>query len=187
MIFSKGKYEKPARRVRKRSALLLLSLVLILAMSVGGTVAFLVTNTEGLTNTFNPGTISTDITEEFDGAVKKNVQVKNTGAVDAYVRARVVVNWVDKDGNVVPGDDVTISYNTSSDGWKKVGGFYYYQKPLAPGASTESLIQPITLGEKDGKKMEVTILSQAIQAAGGAVEEAWKGSGLKSTDAPAAN
>lgn len=62
--------------MRKRSVLLLLSLVLILGVSVSGTAAYLLTKTDSLTNTFTSGTISTDIVEEFKGSQKTSAAVK---------------------------------------------------------------------------------------------------------------
>ena len=106
MMFYHGK--RARKRPLARPVLLALSLVLVLGLSVGGTLAYLVTSTGPVTNTFTPGEVKTEIKEEFANDIKENVYVTNTGTVDAYIRAQIVINWVDKDGNMVadPGDGV---------------------------------------------------------------------------------
>ena len=55
-----GKYEpkhlqrKRRRRRNNRAGILLLSLLMLVTTVVGGTLAYLVTNTEPVTNTFKP-------------------------------------------------------------------------------------------------------------------------------------
>lgn len=70
-------------------------------------------------NTFNPAQISCLVTEEFENNIKTNVSIKNTGNTDAYIRAAVIVTWVDNDGNVyATAPQVGTDYNiTFSDNW----------------------------------------------------------------------
>lgn len=175
-----GKHAKTKSYQRAGKAVMLLAaLFLIFTVGVGYTLAFLVTNTEPVVNTFTPSTMSGEITEDFSGETKSNVQVSNTGDVAAYIRAAVVVNWVDDDGHIVPTPvepgDYTISLNQSD--WFKVGEYYYYRTPVAAGASTNNLINSCTVtaaGKAKGYRLSVEILAQAIQAEPkAAVEEAW--------------
>lgn len=122
--------------------------------------------------------------ENFDGKTKTQVKIQNTGNIDAYIRARVVVTWKDASGNVygkapVKGEDYTISYNTSTwfDG---PGGYKYYQNRVSPQGYTDVLISSCTALKKlVGYELSVEIIAEAIQADGKnaagqyAVTEAW--------------
>lgn len=177
----------PARRRRRRNhkpTLLLLTLVLILGAMVGTTLAYLFTNTDGLVNTFTPANVTVDIDEPGwgeDKTVKNNVTVKNTGDVEAYIRAAVVVTWQDADGNVYPtapeeGTDYTVTW--TKDGWVKYGDFYYHTSPVAPNQSTGVLLTECKVKDDatppDGYHLSVEILASAIQSQPAtAVQEAW--------------
>lgn len=165
----KGKYSRERRR---RPALwAALALALVLTLTAGGTVAYLFTNTDAVTNTFTPAKTSIDVPEEFDGKVKKNVTVQNTGDIDVYIRAMIVVTWQDKDGNVyatapVKGTDYTISLGNNT-GWTAgADGYYYYGSALKPSASTGKLIdtcKPVAGREPKDYTLVVDVLAQAIQ------------------------
>lgn len=177
MMFYRGK--RARKRTLARPVLLALSLVLVLGLSVGGTLAYLVTSTGPVTNTFTPGEVKTHIEEEFDGAIKEDVYVTNTGTVDAYIRAQIVINWVDGEGNIVADPGVGADYELlmGSSKWKKgADGFWYYTEKVEAGGETENLINRCeVITEADaGVGLQVTILSQAIQAEpDDAIEEAW--------------
>ena len=167
MMFYRGK--RARKRTLARPVLLALSLVLVLGLSVGGTLAYLVTSTGPVTNTFTPGEVKTHIEEEFDGAIKEDVYVTNTGTVDAYIRAQIVINWVDGEGNIVADPGVGADYELlmGSSKWKKgADGFWYYTEKVEAGGETENLINRCeVITEADaGVGLQVTILSQAIQA-----------------------
>lgn len=165
----------------KKTILLLVSLVIVLIAMVGTTIAYLVTNTAPITNTFTPSKVTTTITEEFDKEVKNNVQVKNTGDVEAYIRAAVVVTWQNDAGEVYPtapaeDTDYTVSY--PGNGWvKHTDGYYYYTSTVAPNASTGVLLtdcKPVEGKAPDGYHLVVEILAQSIQAKpDNAVTDAW--------------
>ena len=149
----------------------LLALVLILVCTVGGTVAYLVTHTDPVVNTFTPGEVSCQVNEEFDedNTVKTKAVVKNTGNVPAYIRVAVVANTID-------GDNIT-GMATLEDGWlnetdwMKSGDFYYYKGVVQPGDVTANLL---TAAGIDLTGIQVTILASAIQSMpDDAVNEAW--------------
>lgn len=164
-----------------RQVLLLAALVVIAMGVVGGTVAYLVTNTTPVVNTFEPGYVTCIINEDFkDGdTVKKNVTVTNTGNVDAYIRAAIIVTW--KNGNdiaaTVPakGTDYTLVLN--EDDWVEHDGYYYYKNgSVAPnGGTTTNLIKSCeVIGSNGGYTLSVEILADAIQSSPDeAVKQAW--------------
>lgn len=175
---------KPVRRRRRRTqkpTLLLVALVALLGAVVGSTVAYLVADSGPIINTFTPTKITTDIDEDFKGEVKNNVKVTNTGDVDAYIRAAVVVTWQDDSGNVYPatpaeGTDYTVTWTV--DGWvKHTDGYYYYTTAVAPGGSTGVLLtdcKPVEEKTPEDYHLVVEILASAIQSKPeSAVTEAW--------------
>ena len=171
---------------RKRNSKLfgvLLSLLLVAALCVGGTLAYLATQTGSVANTFTPTSVGTHIDEVKDGNVKKNVTVTNTGSTDAYVRAAIVVTWIDDAGEVYPeapvlGTDYTMELNTGTGGdWTEYeDGYYYCKASVAGGGKTGVLISSAEPKgtAPEGYYLSIEILSQAIQAEpDAAVIDAW--------------
>jgi len=116
------------------------------------------------TFTLKPGMVDVEIEDEVHGFVKEKVVIRNTGNVDAYIRAHIVANWW---GKTVSGDDgIALGYTSSeatsfvaawemsgttgdnyggaftglpgSDWVKAKDGFFYYKNKVAPGAETGS-------------------------------------------------
>lgn len=170
MMFYRGK--RARKRTLARPVLLALSLVLVLGLGVGGTLAYLVTNTDPVTNTFTPGEVTTEIEEpNWDGRVKEDVTIKNTGDVAVYIRAAIVANWVDANGKIVMIAEKGKDYTDfdSEEGWVEDGkGHYYWTWPVDPNDSTGALIvscEPNADAKPAGADhLQLTILSQAIQA-----------------------
>ena len=176
------------RRFRwNRQFVLLVSILALLVGIVGSSLAYLITQTGSVENTFQPSKVTCEIQEEFSqgGSEKKNVQVKNTGDTDAYIRAALVFTWVDSQGNIAPvavkESDYVLVLGT---GWsaKQTDGFYYYKTSVAPGEKTGNLVNTITRVEKfapEGYTLCVDVIADAVQAKGGAsngnkaVVEAW--------------
>lgn len=160
-----------------RKTALILSLCLIFALAVGTTFALLKANTEPVTNTFTAAKSGTDIVEKLDGSQKKSIVVQNTGTAVSYVRVKLVMNWVDENGNV-SAEPVNITPSITDD-WFEQDGIYYYKTPVAPDGKTENLLKadsPITepADKPAGCHLEVTVLAESIQAAPSkAVEGAW--------------
>lgn len=158
-----------------RKTALILSLCLIFALAVGTTFALLKVDTDPVTNTFTAAKSGTDIVEELDGSLKKSIIVKNTGTAVSYVRVKLVMNWVDGDGNV-SAEPVNITPSIT-DNWFEQDGIYYYKMPVAAngGETTNLLKTPIEQSNApEGCHLEVTVLAESIQAApSAAVEGAW--------------
>ena len=178
----KFKHDGGAKASRRQSLVLVASILLILAISVGGTLAYLATQTGSVANTFTPTSVGTHIDEVKDGNVKKNVTVTNTGSTDAYVRAAIVVTWINDDGQVYPqapvlGTDYTMELNTGTTGaWTAYNGYYYCKAPVAGGGKTGVLISSAepTGDAPEGYYLSIEILAQAIQAEPkAAVIDAW--------------
>lgn len=157
-----------------RKTALILSLCLIFALAVGTTFALLKASTAPVENTFTAAKSGTDIVEELDGNQKKSIVVKNTGTAVSYVRVKLVMNWVDENGNV-SAEPVNITPSIT-DNWFLKDGIYYYKMPVAAKDFTTNLLQtPITQGTApEGYHLEVTVLAESIQAAPSkAVQQSW--------------
>lgn len=149
----------------KKILLTLVSVALLLTVAVSSTLAFLTDRTEEVTNTFTPTTADITITDEIEDGVKKNVVITN-GNVRAFVRAKVVANWV-KDGKIVAGWTDNILYN---DPWYEGDdGFYYFPDPVEPNQPvTPTLFGTYTPGTAPvtGAHLVMDIIVQAVQADG---------------------
>lgn len=145
------------KRYINKKSIIITSVILLLLVAVGTTLAYVFTETEPVENTFIPSRVSCAVVENGKEPVsgslvnisdsKNNVQIQNTGDTDAYIRVAVVVNWANADGTrvwaqkPVEDTDYTITYNLS-DGWfDGRDGFYYYSTPVSPNELTGVLIQ----------------------------------------------
>ena len=175
------KHLKKHRPGRAKALLLIASLAVLLTATVGSTAARLVSKPAAVENDFVPGKVACQVLEKFgtEGgtSVKRDVRVQNTGNTDAYIRVLLVFTWKDDAGNIVsnkPQEDKDYQINKNLTDWIKqesdAGTYYYYKKPVAPGAETGKLIELLrqadgVTGPENGKyKLSVDILADAVQA-----------------------
>lgn len=153
----------------RKVIVLAIAVVLLLSATVTGTLMYLVSKTTAVTNTFEPATVTCEVQENFDGTVKKDVTVKNTSNIDAYLRVKLVTYRVNADGERIGGTAAIPSF-TPGEGWFEKGGFYYYKSPVAPDAKpANDLIgsSGITLKEytdADGGRQVIEVIAEAIQS-----------------------
>lgn len=117
-----------------------------------------------LTEVFVPAVVSSTANEDYT--------VMNTGTVSAYVRAAVVLNWVNEEGDVAFGEVPAVTYGTD---WEEIDGYVYYKGVLAKGDTTAPVIQTVSdMPAPDGYTLQITVLTEAIQTEpAGAVQNAW--------------
>lgn len=180
------KHNSPARKIKRKSLIIAIAAIMC-SLIAAATVAYVFTSTSSLENTFVPTTVGCDIDEDFDGEVKTDVAVKNTGSTKAYVRAEIVVTWMSEDKTQVyaqlpvEGTDYTISYgDTKAEYWEEAAdGYWYYKQPVEPEALTAPcLIKECKLTEAaappEGYRLSVEIIASAIQATPeNVVKEQW--------------
>lgn len=172
----------------KKKLILLVSLVMLLTVAVGGTLAYLTASTDPLPNIFTTSGVPISVQEDpFDGTVKNNVKIQNDGNTDAYIRAAVVVTWKDSSGNVYAiKPEVGVDYQVTfpgDTGWvyREADGFYYYTASIAPNNQTGVLLtncKPLKSAPADGYTLCVEIVAESVQAKGvdngvKAVVKAW--------------
>lgn len=165
-----------------RQKKLVVSVLLVAMVCVGSTMAYLVSRSGSLTNTFAYGTITTEIDEVVTDA-NKIVNVRSTGTAPCYVRARIVVGGVDPSvvqictaGNQ---DDDHVSLIVDAKtyaSWSKNGGtnsdystdWYYYLKVLPAGGTTDApLLTKVYIGKNvtyDANTFSVTAYQEAVAA-----------------------
>lgn len=166
---------------KKKLILIALCVALLLAVSVGTAVAFLVINDAAQyteENLFTPGDVLCSVDDTY--------VVKNEGNIPVRIRATAIVNWT-KDGKiheVEPSKSFTLGA-----GWTQASdGFYYYSAEVDPNASTSALIaDPTALKNQTppetGCTLSVSVFAEAIQAEGqidgvAAHIDAWNGGNL---------
>ena len=164
----------------KKRTIIIVACLIILSLGVGITVAYIVANTNSVKNQFIPAEVTCEVEEEFQNGLKTDVVVRNTGNVNAYIRATVVVNWMSADGKIhsskpVENTDYTIRF--ADVGWiKGDDGFWYHTQIVSPKDVTTELIKnaQYVSGAPDGYTLGVNIIATAIQAEPDtAVKEAW--------------
>lgn len=182
-----GKHMESRKRI-KLSTVLVIAAALALVTAIGGTMAWLTTHSEGLTNTFTPADIKGTIVENFDDkTTKKDVKIQNDSDVPVYVRVALVPTWVNaaqepmaepcslndlliKPTASAAGVSGEIFTPDSSSGWVKgADGYYYYTTPVAAGTTTNPLFAEATVKANKtpaGCTMNLQVLLQMIQAEG---------------------
>lgn len=163
---------------KRKIGTMLLTLLLIAAIAVTGTMAYLAISAGAVENTFKAATVSCKVTENFDGATKSHVNVVNTSDTDAYIRVKLVTYRAnDKDQHI--GGTAAIPSFTPGANWVEHNGYYYYTLPVAPGEKpVTDLIDSIALTARytdaDGGKQVIEVMAEAIQnAPAQAAGEAW--------------
>lgn len=180
-----GKHGKPqaqsvsARpRRRGRATAMLLATVMLLALAVGGTIAWLTDKDRPLVNTFDPSKVTCEVQEKFDGKVKSDVNVKNTGDIDAFIRVKLVTYRTNDAGQHIGGTAALPQFTLGAN-WVEYNGYYYYTLPVAPGDKpatklTDSMTLTENYDDADGGHQSIDVMAEAIQSVPeAAVKAAW--------------
>lgn len=180
-----GKHGKPqaqsvsARpRRRGRATAMLLATVMLFALAVGGTIAWLTDKDRPLVNTFDPSKVTCEVQEKFDGKVKSDVNVKNTGDIDAFIRVKLVTYRTNDAGQHIGGTAALPQFTLGAN-WVEYNGYYYYTLPVAPGDKpatklTDSMTLTESYDDADGGHQSIDVMAEAIQSVPAeAVGQAW--------------
>jgi len=171
------------RRRRSKHAVLILALILLLGMTIGGTIAYLTGKSDSIVNEFAAAKVEIHIEEKIENNIKTDVFIRNTNNsnIPVYIRVALVGNWVDTENNkiCVKHGNGQPSFTLGTD-WIENGGFYYYKKPVGFGEKTTDLLgTSIELTtEDDGCSYQLEVIASAIQAQGDndsekAIQDAW--------------
>lgn len=168
-----GKYQEPHSKCKhsrgsRKTVSLLISLLLIFAISLGGTLAYLSTKTNPVENTFRPSHVTCQVTESFDATTKSNVNVINTGDTEAYIRVKLVSYRVNDKNQHIGGTATIPKFSLGTD-WVHYGNHYYYTLPVEPGMSpsndlADSIVLKDSYNDADGGKQVIEVMAEAIQS-----------------------
>lgn len=189
MKMYRGRYEGKHRKAAApahgkalrtgRLTAMVIATVLLLALAIGGTLAWLSTKDAPIQNKFLPTKVTCEVMETFNGStgVKSNVNVKNTGTINAFIRVKLVTYRTNDQGQHI-GGTASLPNFTLGKGWVKYGDYYYYTLPVAPKEKPEAdLISSITLEsytDVDGGHQAIDVMAEAIQSEPArAVGQAW--------------
>ena len=182
-----GKHGKPqaqsvsARpRRRGRATAMLLATVMLFALAVGGTIAWLTAKDTPITNTFTPSKVTCRVEENFNEntGVKSNVNVTNTGDIDAFIRVKLVTYRTNDAGQHIGGTAALPQFTLGAN-WVEYKGYYYYTLPVAPGNKpatklTDSMTLTESYDDADGGHQSIDVMAEAIQSVPeDAVKAAW--------------
>lgn len=167
-----------------RLTAMVIATVMLLALAIGGTVAWLTDKSPAVVNTFTPSQVRCEVVEDFNDqtGVKSKVQVKNISDIPAFIRVKLVTYRTNGKGQHIGGTAELPAFNPGS-GWVEHNGYYYYTQPVQPQNFTGILIDEIQLQDPymdaDGGRQAIDVMAEAIQSVPeAAVKEAW-GFGLK--------
>lgn len=185
-----GKNEK--KRRGRKLPMLFLCLLVLLNLVIG---TFTYFNDKGSAENYLPvGKLLVDLIDVFENGkltlpgdtVSKDVSMKNNGTMDAVVRIKLSPSWdpaSDSQSNPLLTDAVAITFGPDfAADWSLIGGWYYYNKVLAPGQTTSLLVDALKLqavsndlhaADYSGATYKLNILSESLQAASAAAEDTW--------------
>jgi len=124
------------------------------------------------TFTLNPDDVNVNVTDDVAASGLSNVVITNTGNISAYLRAVIVANWQDADGNIVAAWDFEASEfeGLPGAGWiLGADGYYYTDGTIAPGADAPALFTTYTPPSAPvaGAHLVMDIAVQAVQTKSG--------------------
>ncbi len=171
--------DKRCKFNRKIITAIAAALMLLIGISTYVTIAFMKRESKPITNKFVGTATAIEVSEDFNGTVKKNVTATNTGKASAYIRIQLESHRENDAGNPIGGADLPTF--TPGTGWLDAGnGLYIYSKPVKSGekpaaaliGSTGITLQQYT--DDMGGKQVVTVVAESVQASpADAVKEMW--------------
>ena len=179
--------------MKKKIALMATSLVLVVAMAVGGTLAYLTDKSETVTNTFTVGDVEITLTEStgetyhvYPGETytKDPVITVADDSEDCWVFVKLTNNITGMED-----EDDTIAAQMTANGWTLVdetNNVYGFEEICSAGESAAvfnhvTIAEDITADEIAAfNNATVELVGYAIQATGfNSAQEAWTGAGAE--------
>lgn len=165
------------------------TILLMVLMIAGGTMAWFNSSTGTINNEFKMGTVDVVVVEEFpeEGYNKvttiepytKNVRVQSLGSKKTYVRVRLVPQWSDPS---LPVSNVQLTFaGDMGEYWydnTKVDGYYYYKYYLTKEKpETSDLLASVKFTELGPEYDEATftlkVVAEGVQITNNAYQDVW--------------
>ncbi len=159
------------KRSVRRLLLVVGALALLAVVTAGGTLAYIATVSQPVSNQFTPAQASIEVQQDT-GSIQHNITVSNTGTAYVYVRVALVSQTMAENGTDYTLDDGAALQDLALNyGWALYEGYYYYTQPLAPGQTTPDLLASALVS---GDDQTVVALAQCVQSEPvDAVMDAW--------------
>lgn len=170
----------------KRRIFIMSCMVVLVGVIFMGSVAYL-QKISGLGNQFEIGKTDIMVEEFFDDSKtrKTDIRLVNEGNTAVYMRAKLLIYYVDVDNNVlddIPKEGIDYTIEEGSSDWIKKEDIYYYKAPVEPysndgsiGKTTNIITCIDDLMPNDNKYLVVDVIGESIQATPlSAVKEAWE-------------
>ena len=171
----------------KRKLLIVSVLAILVAVTAAGTLAYF-TDTGTAHNVITTGNVDIELKEWADEAreqpfedktgvmpgmeVTKIVEVKNTGTGAAFLRLYVETEVYSAKGQKMDPKHKPVSLNFNDTEWtySESDGYYYYNRALEPGKTTEPLFTTVTFDPLMGNEYQnatahVKVIAYAVQSA----------------------
>lgn len=166
----------------KRKFLILSVLAIMVAILAANTLAYFTADTKAH-NVITSGGVDIELkewanedrTEPFENRtgvmpgteVTKIAEVTNTGTAPVWVRVQVTLDVYAADGSQLNPEFVTLDFNETD--WTYSEGYYYYNRALAPGETTEPLFTTVTFAPTMGNEYQnstayVNVHAGAVQS-----------------------
>lgn len=167
----------------KKRSLIIAIVAICLSLCAGGTIAYFTAESTA-TNVITAGNIKIELQEnmisketgeivEFEDQIgimpgekaSKIVQIKNTGDNPAYVRIGLTNSIKLKDSSKKP-DMSLITLDINKKNWTEKDGYYYYNTPLAAGATTEPLFTEVSFDKSMDNMYQECVVTIKVDAQG---------------------
>ena len=169
----------------KRKLLIVSVLAILVAVTAAGTLAYF-TDIGTAHNVITTGNVEIELNEWADEActqpfqdktgvmpgtkVTKIVKVKNSGTGAAFLRLYVEKNVYGADEKPMKSDPVSLDFDNRNWTYSESEGYYYYNRPLEPGKTTEPLFTTVTFDPLMGNEYQnatahVKVIAYAVQSA----------------------
>lgn len=164
----------------KKKILFAACIVICLSMLAYGTVAYFTAESVAH-NVITTGGVDIQLVETTDDGepfpeegisgvlpgttATKNVSVKNIGLSEAWIRVRIEPEFLNHDRLPLEIDgELPIALLGGSDKWELKDGYYYYTDPVAPGESTELVMEEVEFLKEMGNEYQMTVLNLRVFA-----------------------
>lgn len=150
-----------------KSVVMLASSTLIISITVGGTLSYIVASDGPVSKVFAPSEIETVIDyslSESDGSYF----LTSSSNVDIFARISFDAAWITADGNVYAEQSVTpndYAVVVDPDCWTQAGDYYYCTIAIKPGESTSDISIVQYADSPEGCVLNIEVTAEVIQAA----------------------
>lgn len=167
------------RKWDKKKVAVVAAIICCLTLLAGGTLAYF-TAEETAYNVITTGRLDMTLHDEYaeedgtnvvpDTEVSKVVYVENSGDVSFWVR--IGLEKIIEAAEGVEAElefDEYISLDIDEENWRYAEGYYYYNRALEPGESTEELFTTVYFDKAMGNEymdayMEINVNAEAVQS-----------------------